>query len=121
MNIKKRNKLKRKRILSIRLNISGTEDRPRLCVYRSLKHIYAQLIDDVNGKTLASYSSIKPDVQDEIQDKKKTEQAAIVGEKLGKIAIEKGIKKAVFDRRGVPYMGRVKALADGARKAGLKF
>lgn len=121
MNMKKRNHLRDRRIQRVRLKVSGTSERPRLSVYRSLRHIYAQVIDDTTGKTLVSYSTMRADVKDELQGKKKTEQAAIIGDKLGKIAIENGVTKVVFDKRGNPYTGRIKALADAARNAGLKF
>lgn len=121
MNIRRKNKIRNKRIQRVRLDISGTSERPRLAVYRSLRHIYAQIIDDTSGKTLVSFSTEKPEIQDDITGKKKTEQAAIVGDKLGQKAKEAGIETVVFDRHGMPYMGRIKALAEAARKAGLKF
>ncbi len=105
----------------IRKKIFGTPQKPRLSVYRSLKHIYAQLIDDIKGHTILSVSTLNKDVKEKIRGMKKTEQAFLVGEILGKIALEKGIKEVVFDRGGFKYHGRVKALADGARKSGLKF
>src|SRR5574344_497042 len=100
----------------IRKTISGTAERPRLTVSRSNKQIYAQLIDDVEGKTLAAASSLA------IKDKEaKKEIAAKVGEELAKVATAKGIKSVVFDRNGYLYHGRVQSLADGARKGGLIF
>ncbi len=104
-----------------RRNIIGTPDRPRLNVYRSTQHIYAQLIDDEAGVTLASASTLDPEVKGDIADKTKVEQARLVGETVGKRAIEKGVKQVVFDRGGYLYTGRIAALADGARKAGLDF
>lgn len=116
-----KNKLRVKRALRVRGKISGTVERPRLNVYRSLNHIYAQLIDDVNGHTLVSASSQSKEVAKNIAGKSKTETAYLVGELLGKKAIEKGMTKVVFDRAGYLYTGRVKSLADGARNAGLEF
>jgi large subunit ribosomal protein L18 len=104
-----------------RNKISGTAARPRLNVFRSAKHIYAQVIDDVSGTTLASASTVDVDVKAKIEDKNKTEVATIVGEFVGKRAIEADVKEVVFDRGGYIYTGRVAALANGARKAGLKF
>ena len=104
-----------------RRNIIGTPDRPRLNVYRSTNHIYAQLIDDAAGVTLASASTMDPELREGTADKSKVEQAKMVGELVGKRAVEKGVKQVVFDRGGYLYTGRVAALADGARKAGLDF
>ena len=114
---KNTNRVKRHR--RVRKNISGTTECPRLCVYRSNASIYAQVIDDVKGITLACASSADKDL--DIANKTKSEQAKLVGEKIGKLAIEKGIKNVVFDRGGYVYTGRVQALADGARSAGLEF
>ena len=108
-----------KRHNRVRKNLSGTTECPRLCVYRSNASIYAQVIDDVKGVTLAAASSADKDL--DISGKTKTEQAKLVGEKVGKLALEKGIKNVVFDRGGYIYTGRVQALADGARSAGLEF
>ena len=108
-----------KRHRRVRKNLSGTTECPRLCVYRSNASIYAQVIDDVKGITLAAASSADKDL--DISGKTKTEQARLVGEKVGKIALEKGIKNVVFDRGGYIYTGRVQSLADGARSAGLEF
>ena len=104
----------------VRRKLSGTEARPRLCVYRSLSQIYAQIIDDTNGVTLVSASSLDADVKKAIEGKSKSEQAKIVGETVAKRALEKNITEVVFDRGGYIYIGRVQALADGAREAGLK-
>ncbi len=106
----------------IRKKIYGTSDRPRLCVYKSNRYIYAQIIDDTKGITLLSLSSLiyKKDKQDK-SNYKSMEIARRLGEDLGKLAIQKGIKKAVFDRSGYPYHGRIKALADGVRKQGVEF
>ncbi len=105
----------------VRKNISGTAERPRLCVYRSTNHIYAQVIDDVKGTTLCSASTQSKDVAAQLGDATKTEASKIVGAAVAKKALELGIKKVVFDRGGYLYTGRVQALADGAREAGLEF
>ncbi len=106
----------------IRKNISGTTVCPRLSVYRSLKHIYAQLIDDTKGNTIVSVSTRSKDLQDSIKEmKSKTELAKLVGIHLAKKAIENNIQTVVFDRGGFKYHGNVKAIADGAREGGLKF
>ena len=105
----------------VRTKVSGTAARPRLSVNRSLKSVYAQVIDDVNGVTLVSASTLDSEVKGLIAGKNKTEQAKIVGEVVAKRALEKGIEEVVFDRGGYIYIGRVQALADGAREAGLKF
>ena len=105
----------------VRNKISGTASRPRLSVYRSLSQIYAQIIDDENGVTLASASTLEKEIKALCQGKTKSEQAKIVGQTISKRAQEKGISEVVFDRGGYIYIGRVQALADGAREAGLKF
>lgn len=102
----------------VRAKISGTSERPRLCVYRSLANISAQIIDDVKGVTLVSASSYEKDFE---QYGGNQEAAKVVGKKLAERALEKGIKEVVFDRGGYIYTGRVKALADGAREGGLAF
>ena len=117
-NIQQEKRQKRERRAGrTRANIFGTKEKPRMSIYKSLKEIYVQLIDDVEGKTLASASSR------EIKDKKskKTEVATEVGKLIAKKAKDKGIEKAVFDKGGFKYHGRVKALADSAREGGLKF
>lgn len=113
-----KNKLRKKRHQRIRRKISGTAECPRLNVFRSNKNIYAQLIDDVEGVTLASASTLDSDVNSELT---KVEQAAQVGELLAKRAVEKEIKEVVFDRSGYKYHGRVAALAEAARENGLEF
>ena len=113
--------LRQKRHFRIRKNLSGTETKPRLNVFRSLKGIYAQIIDDTKGVTLVSSSTLDEAVKSQIAGKKKTEVAKIVGLTVGKKAVEAGISEVVFDRAGYKYHGRVAALADGAREAGLKF
>lgn len=110
-----------KRHLRIRQRIIGSAARPRLNVYRSLIGIYAQLIDDGAGHTIVSASSVDAELRKELKGKKKTDQARLVGEAVAKRAIAKGIKKIVLDRGGFRYAGRVKALAEGARKEGLEF
>ena len=118
-NKREASRLRRKR--SIRRRISGTADRPRLSVFRSSKHIYAQVIDDVSGETLVSASTQSPELKDELQGKKKSEKATLVGQLVAKKSLEREINKVVFDRNGFIYHGRVKAVADGAREAGLQF
>ncbi len=115
---RKSDRLKRK--LRIKYKIRGTADRPRLCVYKSLKHVYAQLIDDETGATLVSASTLDLDLREQVKGSN-VNSAKIVGEAIAKKAIEKGIKSVVFDRNGYIYHGKVKALADSARAAGLKF
>jgi large subunit ribosomal protein L18 len=102
-----------------RSSVKGTMEKPRLCIYRSLAQIYAQLIDDVNGKTIMSASSMSKDNKD--LKVSKTEVCRVVGKQLAEKAIAGGITRVVFDRNGFRYHGRVKALADGAREAGLIF
>ncbi len=105
----------------VRKTLVGTTERPRLNVYRSLTNIYAQVIDDSKGVTLASASTLDKEVAELIKGKTKTEAARIVGEVVAKRAMEKKIKEVVFDRGGYLYIGRVQAVADGARSAGLEF
>lgn len=114
-----RQKARVKRHLRVRNKIQGTAAKPRLAVFRSEKNIYAQLIDDVAGVTLASASSIDKDFESKVGSNK--EAAKAVGTLVAKKALEKGIEEVVFDRGGYIYHGRVKELADGAREAGLKF
>ena len=101
--------------------ISGTAETPRFSVYRSLNHIYVQVIDDVKGVTLVSASTMEKAVKEQIKDLTKTEAAKVVGEAAAKKALAAGIETVVFDRGGYIYTGRVKSVADGAREAGLKF
>jgi large subunit ribosomal protein L18 len=112
----RRNKIKRR----IRKKISGTSEKPRLSVYRSNKNIFVQVIDDVNGKTLAAASSLIKEIAEK-KDINKKEQAALVGKAVAEKASAAGINEVVFDRGGYLYHGRVKSLADAARENGLKF
>ena len=110
-----------KRKLSVRKKVSGAAARPRISVFRSAKHIYAQAIDDTTGATLAAASTVDKSFRDDAKGLKKSDAAQRVGELLGKRLLEKGIQKAVFDRNGYRYHGRVAAVAAGAREAGLQF
>ena len=112
-------RLRRRRY--VRKRVVGTPERPRLSVFRSLRHIHAQVIDDSRGHTLVSASTIDPEVAVRLDGLAKTEQARVVGQVLAERALRQGIKKVVFDRGGYKYHGRVKALADGAREGGLEF
>lgn len=105
----------------VRKKVEGSSERPRLNVFRSNKHIYAQVIDDTAGKTIASSSTRSKDVAAAAAGLKKSEASALVGQFVAKKAIEQGISAVVFDRSGYIYHGRIKALADAAREAGLKF
>lgn len=116
-----RNELRQRRHQRIRRGVRGLAERPRLSVFRSLSHIYAQIVDDARGVTLAAASSLDPDLREAVQGKKKAEISTLVGEAIARRAKEKGITQVVFDRGGYLYHGRIKALADGARKAGLQF
>lgn len=119
--MKKKTSRDRARI-KIRKKISGTPEKPRLSVYRSLDNIYAQIIDDTTGKTLVSVSSLTKDAKDDVKSAKgKINKSKLIGNILAKKALEKEIKQVVFDRGGFRYHGRVKALADGAREGGLIF
>jgi len=102
-------------------DIHGTKERPRLCVYRSLNNIYAQIIDDDKGETLFAFNTQQKEMASLIKGKTKKEQAFIIGEQIGKAAKAKKIASVVFDRNGYVYHGRVAQVADGARSAGLKF
>jgi large subunit ribosomal protein L18 len=110
-----------KRRARIRRKLSGTAERPRLTVYKSLKHMYAQLVDDTSGKTLVSVGTTSKSLKGEVKDDDKTAAARKVGEALARAAKEKGIESVVFDRNGFDYHGRVEAVAAAAREAGLKF
>lgn len=110
-----------KRHQTIRVKLSGTTEAPRLAVYRSTKHIYAQLIDDVKGVTIVSASSVDKDLREKLGHGGNVDAAKAVGEAIAKKALKKGVKDCVFDRGGFLYHGRVAALADAAREAGLNF
>lgn len=112
---------RQRRKLSIRKRIRGTSERPRLSVFRSARHIYAQVIDDVSGSTLASTSTLAKDLRGELDGKDKTEQARLVGKAIAKLCLEKQIESVSFDRNGFIYHGRVAAVAAGAREGGLNF
>ncbi len=105
----------------VRERVHGTPERPRLSVFRSLKHIHAQVIDDTQGRTLVAVSTLDAEVRGQLGGKDKTARAALVGEVLAKRALAAGIAQVVFDRGGYQYHGRVKSLAEAARKAGLSF
>jgi len=119
LNLRVQARLKRKK--RIRKKLAGTASRPRLCVFRSSRHIYAQLIDDAAGQTLAAASSVEKAVRDVPETKNKVTAANTVGKIIGQRALEKGVQQVVFDRNGFLYHGRIKAVSEGAREAGLEF
>jgi len=110
-----------RRHLRVRKKVRGTAQRPRLSVYRSLAHIYVQVIDDDAGRTLAAATDLEAATRGQVDGKRKTEVARLVGELVARRALERGIRQVVFDRGGYQYHGRVKALAEAAREAGLQF
>jgi large subunit ribosomal protein L18 len=116
-----KNAIRKGRHIRVRNKITGTAEKPRLNVFRSTSHIYAQIIDDTKGVTLASSSTLSGALKKDIEGKTKNEAAKIVGLAIGKQALANGITQVVFDRGGYLYTGRVQKLADGAREAGLKF
>ncbi len=116
-----KNQERLRRHTRVRKKIYGTAETPRLSVYRSLNHIYVQIIDDVKGVTLCSASTMEKEVKGEIKDMTKTDAAKVVGKKVAERAVAKGVKEVVFDRGGYLYTGRVQAVADGAREGGLSF
>lgn len=116
-----RNDKRLSRHARVRRDVFGTPEKPRLCVYRSLSNIFAQVIDDVSGKTLVSASTLDKEIKEQLAYGGNKDAAKAVGEAVGKRALEKGIETVCFDRGGFLYHGRVKELADGARSAGLKF
>ena len=118
-NPREQARLKRKK--RIRTKVKGTPDRPRLTVFRSAKHIYAQIIDDTRGGTLAASSTLLKDPDLDEKSGGKVQSAERVGERIAREAMERGIRQVVFDRNGFIYHGRIRAVADGARKAGLDF
>ena len=118
---KSRSVARMRRHVRVRKNLAGTAERPRLNVYRSLSAIYAQVIDDQAGHTLVAASSLDRDLREKMKGLKKSEQAKLVGQAVAERAKDKGIQSVVFDRSGYRYIGRIKALADGAREGGLQF
>lgn len=110
-----------RRHIRVRKRVSGTPERPRLCVFRSLSHIYAQVIDDVSGKTLASASDMEAALKSKANGKTKSDVATLIGEAVAERAKEQGVTRVVFDRGGYPFHGRIKALAEAARSGGLEF
>ncbi len=123
MKVKKniRKQLRQRRHLRIRSTIKGTPERPRLAVFRSEKHMYAQIIDDTTGTTLAYASTVNQEIKDKLTKTWNKEAASEVGKLIAKKALEKDIKEVVFDRGGFKYHGRVKSLAEAARESGLRF
>ena len=121
VNKQSRSKVRAKKHLKISNRFHGTAQRPRLAVFRSNNHMYAQIIDDTVGNTLVSASTLEKDVKAELNKTNDVEAAAVVGKTIAKKAIEKGITNVVFDRGGFIYQGKVQALADAAREAGLEF
>jgi len=109
------------RHIRVRAKIEGTAERPRLCVFKSLNHIYAQIIDDCKGHTIVAASTLESEIRAQLEGKTKSEQAELVGKAIARKALDAGISQVVFDRGGFKYHGRVKALADAARAGGLKF
>ena len=105
----------------VRLKVKGSPSQPRLCVFRSLNHIYAQVVDDIKGHTLVSASTLDPETRSETDGKAKAGKAELVGTMIAKKALSKGIKQVAFDRGGYKYHGRIKALAEAARQGGLQF
>ena len=120
-NQKSRSAARNRRHTRVRQKVHGSSTRPRLCVFRSLVGIYAQIIDDDAGNTLASASTIDPVLREQLKGLKQADKAHLVGKTLAERALSKGIQEVSFDRSGYKYMGRVKALAEGAREGGLKF
>lgn len=118
---KSRTLARERRHIRVRKTVFGTAERPRLNVFKSLSGIYAQIIDDIEGNTLVSASSIDKDLREKMKGMKKTEQAKAIGQAVAERAKSQGISSVVFDRGGFRYVGRVKALADGAREGGLQF
>ena len=121
INKESRSKIRAKKHLRIRNRFSGTAERPRLAVFRSNNHMYAQIIDDTVGNTLVSASTLQKEVKAELEKTNNVDAAAKLGTVIAKKALEKGITTVVFDRGGFIYQGKIKALADAAREAGLEF
>ncbi|MDY0376876.1 MAG: 50S ribosomal protein L18 [Desulfobacterales bacterium] len=120
-SLNQRQEARLKRKIRIRIKTSGTQERPRLSVFRSARHIYAQIIDDITGRTLVSASSLEKTIKEQPKLESKIAMAVYVGKLVAQRAVESGIKKVVFDRNGFLYHGRVKAVSDGAREGGLDF
>lgn len=118
---KNRSLSRERRHARVRKHVFGTDQRPRLNVFKSLSGIYAQVIDDIDGNTLVSASTVDKDLREQMKGMKKTEQAKAIGKAVAERAKSKGISSVVFDRGGFRYVGRIKALADGAREGGLQF
>ncbi len=121
MKKNKRRLARQRRHARIRAKVQGTSSRPRLCIFRSLNHVYAQVTDDSTGHTLASASTLDPEIKEQANGKAKSAKADLVGALVAKRALTEGINQVVLDRGGYKYHGRVKALAEAARQAGLKF
>lgn len=121
VNKKSRSEIRVKKHMKIRNRFSGTPECPRLAVFRSNNHMYAQVIDDTVGKTLVSASTLQKDVKANLEKTNNVEAAAYLGKVIAERALEKGVKDVVFDRGGFVYHGKIKALADAAREAGLNF
>ena len=120
-NIKEKLRKRKRRHQRVRRKVIGSGERPRLSVFRSMKHIYCQIINDVDGTTLASASTMSPEIREQVKDGGNVKAAEIVGKKIAEEALRKGISKVVFDKGGYKYHGRVKALAESARKSNLSF
>jgi large subunit ribosomal protein L18 len=118
---KQKRMARQRRHARVRKRVSGTPERPRLCVFRSLKHVYAQVIDDTQARTLVSASTLDAEVRDDLNGKDKAGQAAVVGKVLAERALAAGVESVVFDRGGYKYHGRIESLAKAARKGGLRF
>ncbi len=120
-NIKEKLRKRKRRHQRIRRKVVGSGERPRLSVFRSMKHIYCQIINDIDGTTLVSASTMTPEIRTQVKDGGNVKAAEIVGKKIAEEALKKGISKVVFDKGGYKYHGRVKALAESARKSNLSF
>jgi len=118
---KERQTARKKRQVRVRRKVQGSQDRPRLCVFRSSKHIYAQIIEDSTGSTLISVSTVSKELGGDLKTSGNVEAAKLIGKKIAERALAKNITQVVFDRNGFLYHGRIKALADAAREAGLSF
>ncbi|MDP3879653.1 MAG: 50S ribosomal protein L18 [Dehalococcoidales bacterium] len=112
---------RRRRHIRVRAKVKGTPPQPRLCIFRSLKHVYAQVIDDTQGQTLTSASTLDQEIREAAAGKSRTDKAELVGALIARRALSKGINRIAFDRGGYQYHGNIKAMADAARKGGLKF